>query len=116
MSDATTTAHDLTGRVFTRDGYPFRVTGPAAGVPGMWEARGQSGAVVVPAADVTGVAPTFTLDARLPDGTLAEEHGVSAEDVARARINAPRLGIEILSVTEETPVDPSALRMFGIQL
>lgn len=60
--------------------------------------------------------PTFTIDARLSDGTLAEEHGVSAEDVARARINAPRLGIEILSVTEETPVDASALRAFGVDI
>ena len=59
---------------------------------------------------------TFTIDARLPDGSFAEEHGVSAEDIARARINAPRLGIEILSVTEETPVDVSALRVFGVDL
>ena len=61
-------------------------------------------------------APTYTIDARLPNGTLAEDHGVSAEDVARARINAPRLGIEILAVTEETPVDLSALAVFGVTL
>lgn len=45
---------DLTGRDFPRDGYPFRVSGPAAGVPGMWEARGESGTVVVPDYEITG--------------------------------------------------------------
>lgn len=59
---------------------------------------------------------TFTLDARLPNGAFAEDHGLSAEDVARARVNAPRLGIEILAVTEETPVDVSALRSFGVNV
>lgn len=43
---------DLTGREFTRDGFPFRVTGPAAGVPGVWEARGPSGSVVVSADEI----------------------------------------------------------------
>jgi hypothetical protein len=61
-------------------------------------------------------APTFTIDVRLPNGAYAEDHGVSAADVARARVNASRLGIEILSVTEETLVDVSALRVFGVNL
>ena len=42
------TKTDLTGRKFTRDGHPFTVTGAANGVPGMWEARGERGDVVVP--------------------------------------------------------------------
>ena len=61
-------------------------------------------------------ASTFTIDVRLPNGAFAEEHGVSAADVERARINAERLGIEILSVTEETPVDVSSLRVFDVNL
>jgi hypothetical protein len=56
---------------------------------------------------------TYTIDAILPDGTYAEDHGLSAEDIDRARINAPKLGIKILAVIEETPLNPA---MLGILL
>jgi hypothetical protein len=49
----------------------------------------------------------------LPDGTYAEDHGLSAEEIDRARINAPKLGIKILAVIEETPLNPA---MLGILL
>jgi hypothetical protein len=55
---------------------------------------------------------TFTVDA-VKDGVYYEDHGVTAAQVAQARANAPRLGITIIAVTEETPVDAAALAAFG---
>lgn len=56
---------------------------------------------------------TYTLDV-MKDGRYFEDHGLSAEQVATARLNADRLGITILSVTEETEIDPSHLAPFGV--
>lgn len=58
---------------------------------------------------------TYTLDAQMPDGTYREDHGLTAEEVANARINAPRLGITILNVAEEIePMsEPEMIRAFG---
>jgi hypothetical protein len=41
---------------------------------------------------------TFTLDARLPNGAYASDSGLTEQEVANARANAPKLGIEILNV------------------
>jgi hypothetical protein len=58
-------------------------------------------------------AATYTLDAE-KNGQYFEDHGLTAEQIANARANADRLGITILSVTEEVAVDPSNLAPFGI--
>jgi hypothetical protein len=58
-------------------------------------------------------APTYTLDAE-KDGQFFEDHGLTAEQIAAARANAPRLGITIISVTEEVAVSPADLAPFGI--
>lgn len=42
--------------------------------------------------------PTYTLDARTPDGRYATGTGLSAQEVQNAYANAPRLGVEILAV------------------
>lgn len=55
--------------------------------------------------------PTYTLDAT-KDGRYFEDHGLTAEQVAAARANADRLGITILSVTEEVAVTPGDLAPF----
>lgn len=55
---------------------------------------------------------TYTLDAQLPDGRYVEDHGLTAAQIEAARANAPRLGITILSVTEETPVSVDDLSPF----
>jgi hypothetical protein len=62
----------------------------------------------------THTLPTFTLDATR-DGMRFEDHGLTADEVAAARVNAPRLGIEILAVTEESRVTPADLAAFGIE-
>lgn len=61
------------------------------------------------------MAQTFTVDSRM-NGRLYEDHGVTAEQVANARLNAARMGVEILAVTEETQVDPAALAVFGVHV
>jgi len=45
-------------------------------------------------------ATTYTLDA-YKDGMYFEDHGLTAAEIAAARVNADRLGITILAVTEE---------------
>lgn len=57
---------------------------------------------------------TYTLDTLTPDGKHASDYGLTAEQVAAARVNAPRLGITILAVVEERPVSPGDLAPFGI--
>jgi len=59
--------------------------------------------------------PTYTLDA-MKDGHYFEDHGLTEQQIVNAYANAERLGITILSVTEETPIDPASLRAFGVQL
>ena len=56
---------------------------------------------------------TYTLDAE-KDGQFFEDHGLTVAQIEVAKVNAPRLGITILSITEETAVDVSALRAFGV--
>jgi hypothetical protein len=51
----------------------------------------------------------YTLDAMLPDGSYAEDHGLTLAEVEQARINAPRLKILIIAITEEAPLNPAML-------
>lgn len=57
---------------------------------------------------------TFTLDA-MKDGRHHEDHGLTEEQVANARANAERLGITIVSVTEEVAVSMADLAVFGVE-
>lgn len=51
---------------------------------------------------------TYTLDTRTPTGAYATDRGLTTEQVAAARANAPRLGIEILAVfRDDEPVPMS---------
>ena len=60
--------------------------------------------------------PTYTLDAE-KDGRYFSDYGLTEQEVANARANASRLGITILAVIDEsTPVDPAALKAFGVGL
>jgi hypothetical protein len=59
---------------------------------------------------------TYTLDAQTPDGRFASDYGLTAQQVENAKANAPALGIKILAIIEETPVDPTALEAFGVKL
>jgi hypothetical protein len=62
---------------------------------------------------MSNTAATYTLDAE-KDGQYFEDHGLTADQIAAARANADRLGITILSVTEEVAVSSSDLAPFGV--
>ena len=55
---------------------------------------------------------TYTLDVRLPNGAYGEDHGLTLSQIEQAKERAAGLGIEILAITEETPLDASALDAF----
>lgn len=59
--------------------------------------------------------PTYTVDSRM-NGKFYSDYGVTAEQVAAARVNAPKMGVEIIAVVEEVPVQVEALEAFGVVL
>lgn len=54
---------------------------------------------------------TYTLDAVI-DGRYHSDSGLTAHQIANAYANADRLGVTIIAVTEETPLDPDQLAPF----
>lgn len=54
---------------------------------------------------------TYTLDA-IVNGRYHSDSGLTAQQIANAYANADRLGVTIIAVTEETPLDPSHLAPF----